>query len=81
MFNINFADDWIWTADLCYWKWPLYQLSHNDFPLVTTCTIEYLWSWSCTENNPLEHYEMREASFDNVQFTFKNIPFGKHFLQ
>ena len=29
MFNINFADDWIWTADLWYQKRPVYQLSHN----------------------------------------------------
>ena len=25
MCNINFADDWIRTADLWYWKQPLYQ--------------------------------------------------------
>ena len=29
MFNINFADDWIRTADLWYRKQPLYQLSHT----------------------------------------------------
>ena len=29
MFNINFADDWIRTADLWYLKRPLYQLSLN----------------------------------------------------
>ena len=29
MFNINFADDWIRSADLWYWKRPLYQLSHT----------------------------------------------------
>ena len=33
--HINFADDWIWTADLRCWKWPLYQLRHNHFP--TSC--------------------------------------------
>ena len=27
--SINFAKDWIPTADLWYWKQPLYQLSHN----------------------------------------------------
>ena len=32
MFNINFADDWIRTADLWNRKRPLYQLSHNHFP-------------------------------------------------
>ena len=32
MFNINFANDWIQTADLWYWKQPLYQLSHNHCP-------------------------------------------------
>ena len=31
---INFADDWIRTADLWYWKRPLYQLSHNHFPFL-----------------------------------------------
>ena len=29
MFNKFFADDWIQTADLCYRKRLLYQLSHN----------------------------------------------------
>ena len=29
MFNINFANDWIQTADLWYWKQPLCQLSHT----------------------------------------------------
>ena len=32
MFNINFANDWIQTADLWHWKQPLYQLSHNHCP-------------------------------------------------
>ena len=27
--SINFADDWIRTADLWYWKRPRYQLSHT----------------------------------------------------
>ena len=30
----NFADDWIWTADLWYWKRPLCQLSHNHYPKI-----------------------------------------------
>ena len=30
--SINFADDWIRTADLWYRKRPLYQLSHNHCP-------------------------------------------------
>ena len=44
--SINFADDWIRTADLWYWKRPLYQLSHNhylifirDFFPVVKCAI------------------------------------------
>ena len=32
MFDINFANDWIWTADLWCWNWPLYRLSHNHCP-------------------------------------------------
>ena len=34
--SINFADDWIRTADLCFQKLPLYQLSHNHCPLYVT---------------------------------------------
>ena len=34
MFNIYFANDWIQTADLWYQKRPLYQLSHNHFPML-----------------------------------------------
>ena len=37
MFNINFAYDWIQTADLWYQKPPLYQLSHNHFPGMGKC--------------------------------------------
>ena len=33
--SINFADDWIWTVDLWYWKRSLYQLRHNHCP--TNC--------------------------------------------
>ena len=29
MFILNFADDWIRTEDLWYFKCPLYQLSHT----------------------------------------------------
>ena len=32
--NINYAEDWIWTLDLWYWKRLLYQLSHNDCPIL-----------------------------------------------
>ena len=32
--SINVADDWIQTVDLWYWKWLLYQLSHNHCPKV-----------------------------------------------
>ena len=30
--SINFANDWIRTVDLWYWKQPLNQLSHNHCP-------------------------------------------------
>ena len=39
MFNINFANDWIQTADLWYWKQPLYQLSHNHYILLFAAPI------------------------------------------
>ena len=31
MLNINFADDWIWTTDLCIWKQPLYHCPIANF--------------------------------------------------
>ena len=38
----NFADDSIRTADIWYWKQPIYQLSHNHCP-----TYSYKWDfWS-----------------------------------
>ena len=40
MFN-NFADDWIQTADLWYWKQPLYQLSHNHFTTVLNVILNF----------------------------------------
>ena len=35
----QFADDWIRTNDLWFWKRPLYQLSHNHCP----CTQTTFW--------------------------------------
>ena len=34
-----FADDWIRTADLWYWKRPLYQLCHDHCPMLCNCLI------------------------------------------
>ena len=39
--------DWIRIADLWYWKWPLYQLRHNNCPQMTnllgqTKAVKYL---------------------------------------
>ena len=42
MFNINFANDWIRTADLWSWKQPLYQLSHNHFPSCLCRTVFWI---------------------------------------
>ena len=46
--SINFADDWSRTADLWYWKRPLYQLSHNHFPIFVVIIGNIL-------NNPSGH--------------------------
>ena len=40
--NINFADDWIQTADLWYQKQQIYQLSHNHCPTCFTVLIGFL---------------------------------------
>ena len=53
MFNINFADDWSRTADLWYQKQPLYQLSHNHFPvsshvvMLESCLSTPLHTFAC----------------------------------
>ena len=40
MFNINFANDWIRTANLWYRKQPLYQLSHTtDHPVINVIKL------------------------------------------
>ena len=39
VFNIIFANDWIWPADLWNWKQPLYQLSHNHYH----CLLFFGW--------------------------------------
>ena len=41
MFNKNFADDWIRTADLWCRKRPLFQLSHKHCPPIFRIT----WYW------------------------------------
>ena len=45
--SINFADDWIQTADLWHWKRPLYQLSH------TTTALRYSEKFNLWNCNPL----------------------------
>ena len=40
-----FADDWIRTTDLWYWKQLLYQLSHNHCPIHPS----YIWKYYQTE--------------------------------
>ena len=52
MFNINFADDWIQTMDLWYWKQPLYQLSHT-----TTAQATFLLAWSFYHPGSIEGEE------------------------
>ena len=37
--HINFADDWIRTADLWFRKRLLYQLRHNHFPVYQFVTL------------------------------------------
>ena len=47
--SINFADDWIQTADLWYWKRPLYQLSHNHCPkqyLLNFLSVNFIFIFS-----------------------------------
>ena len=53
--SINFADDWIQTADLWYWKQPLYQLRHNHCPVFENlCPIN-----NCIKNACLTPFVLR----------------------
>ena len=45
MYIVNFADDWIRTAEVWYWKRLLYQLCHNHCPVKTFLIVR-----SCLEN-------------------------------
>ena len=45
--RINFANDWIRTADLWSQKRPLYQLSHNHFPF-----LKELWRLFLNKRSP-----------------------------
>ena len=40
----NIANCWIWTADLWCWKRPLYQLSHNHYPIDNVCWVT-MWCY------------------------------------
>ena len=37
---MNFADDWVRTADLWCWKRPRYQLRHNHCPLIKSILLQ-----------------------------------------
>ena len=50
MFNVNFTNDWIQTADLWYWKRPLYQLSHNHCPISYFVLSPKLFVFECTSS-------------------------------
>ena len=39
--NLHFADVRSRTTALRYWKWPLYQLSHNHFPAFLVSYVHY----------------------------------------
>ena len=41
MFNVNFADDWIRTPDLWYWKQWHYQYSSHHFHILILTTPEH----------------------------------------
>ena len=68
--SINFADDWIRTVDLWYWKGSLYQLSHNHCQShnhCLTCTLHqtsYLFKASLFSNK----YKTILAKFNLLTF-------------
>ena len=59
MFNLNFADDWIQTADLWYWKQPLYQLSHNHCPELSLCLVNVC---VCLKHHHSDVYNILKAN-------------------
>ena len=50
MLNNNFADEWIQTADLWYWKRPLYQLSHNPMLVIFERALKILKKYEECKN-------------------------------
>ena len=51
MFHMNFAGDWIRTADLWNQKSPLYQLSHNHYPIIWSIVIGSLLTFLFLSKN------------------------------
>ena len=79
MFNINFADDWIRSADLWYRKRPLYQLSQNHMLLgggTSFCTFRGR-TQPASGFQPLSSVMMREEDYSEGEYVndyAKNSP-------
>ena len=58
IFHLKIADDWIRTAHLWYWKRPLYQLSHNHFPMLNFFNY-YLSDRTANNIVPIWHLTLR----------------------
>ena len=69
-----FADDWIWTADLWYWKLPLYQLSHNHCPRHCKIlkTTPELYTWISPEYNSGVVFKIQEFLYNWQQNIIKS---------
>ena len=64
--SINFADDWIRTADLLYRKRPLYQLSHNHCP-------NYYYFLSLTIKSALVAIDVSPKVFSCLKISHWNV--------
>ena len=67
MFNINFANDWIRTADLCYRKRPLY-LPTEPQPLPKKITHFYFGFKMNSSATISLYFGMRQAIITLIKF-------------
>ena len=73
---IELTDDWIQTTDLWYWKWLLYQLSHNHYPNY----ILFTWiSWAdkntiWTQDFILYKIDFNKFRLDKTERSFVSWP-------
>ena len=71
---INFADDWIQTADLWCQKRSLNQLSHKHCPVYKQVTLEIIDKWVVLNMNLLCNFLLESLFESCINFCTNSFP-------